>query len=450
LVVGSETMNQAENGQRNINNDMVEIELREYLYLLWRKKWIIIILVVLALVASYFFSKQMTKIYSTSTMIMINKSGSSENIFDEQFSINIEDKNEVERYMYILESRKILNNVIRGSNLTNEDDELINTGALKNMVTIRRKGETDLLEITVNYSDPVIAKNIAENIVDEFQKEIKDINRANLKSASQFVYEQIVNIKSSLADLEEKILKYKKENDIIDPQQQSRNQLNQLSSLEMSKVESGLELEQALASLKEINEYLERKGFTSQEIDKIVNSDYENNNPIFTNLFNEKVDLEKQIVESKIKVDNYEQGIKSVNEELDKFPEKNLELSRLEREADVTENLYLLLKERQEEISIQTAMKSIDIVVLDNATINENPIKPNIKLNMAVAVLLAIFIAVFIIFMLDFMDRTIKNEEDIEKATGLSVLAIIPDADSGNKNDEYGYGYGYKKDDNND
>jgi len=441
-------MNQAESEQRNINNDLVEIDLREYLYLLWRKKWIIIILVILALVASYIFSKQMTKIYSTSTMIMINKSGSSENIFDEQFSINIEDKNEVERYMYILESRKILNNVIKKCNLTNEDDELISTNSLKNMVAIRRKGETDLLEITVNYSDPVMAKNIVENIVDEFKKEIKDINRANLNSASQFVDEQIVDIKSSLADLEEKILKYKKENDIIDPQQQSRNQLNQLSSLEMSKVESGLELEQALASLKEINEYLEKKGFTSQEIDKIVNSDYENNNPIFTNLFNEKVDLEKQIVESKIKMDNYAKGISSVNEELDKFPEKNLELSRLEREADVTENLYLLLKERQEEISIQTAMKSIDIVVLDNATINRNPIKPNITLNMAIAVLLAIFIAVFIIFIFEFMDRTIQNEKDIEKATGLSVLAIIPDADGDNKNDEYGYGYGYKEDDN--
>jgi len=448
LAVGSETMNQAESEQRNINNDLVEIDLREYLYLLWRKKWIIIILVILALVASYIFSKQMTKIYSTSTMIMINKSGSSENIFDEQFSINIEDKNEVERYMYILESRKILNNVIKKCNLTNEDDELISTNSLKNMVAIRRKGETDLLEITVNYSDPVMAKNIVENIVDEFKKEIKDINRANLNSASQFVDEQIVDIKSSLADLEEKILKYKKENDIIDPQQQSRNQLNQLSSLEMSKVESGLELEQALASLKEINEYLEKKGFTSQEIDKIVNSDYENNNPIFTNLFNEKVDLEKQIVESKIKMDNYAKGISSVNEELDKFPEKNLELSRLEREADVTENLYLLLKERQEEISIQTAMKSIDIVVLDNATINRNPIKPNITLNMAIAVLLAIFIAVFIIFMFEFMDRTIQNEKDIEKATGLSVLAIIPDDDGDNKNDEYGYGYGYKEDDN--
>ena len=441
-------MNQAESEQRNINNDLVEIDLREYLYLLWRKKWIIIILVILALVASYIFSKQMTKIYSTSTMIMINKSGSSENIFDEQFSINIEDKNEVERYMYILESRKILNNVIKKCNLTNEDDELISTNSLKNMVVIRRKGETDFLEITVNYSDPVMAKNIVENIVDEFKKEIKDINRANLNSASQFVDEQIVDIKSSLADLEEKILKYKKENDIIDPQQQSRNQLNQLSSLEMSKVESGLELEQALASLKEINEYLEKKGFTSQEIDKIVNSDYENNNPIFTNLFNEKVDLEKQIVESKIKMDNYAKGISSVNEELDKFPEKNLELSRLEREADVTENLYLLLKERQEEISIQTAMKSIDIVVLDNATINRNPIKPNITLNMAIAVLLAIFIAVFIIFIFEFMDRTIQNEKDIEKATGLSVLAIIPDADGDNKNDEYGYGYGYKEDDN--
>jgi len=150
------------------------------------------------------------------------------------------------------------------------------------------------------------------------------------------------------------------------------------------------------------------------------------------------INLETQILSSKIQIDTYENRINNLNKSLNIIPEKNLELSRLQREAKVTENIYLMLKERQEEINIQTAMKTSDIVVVDTATVNENPIKPNLKLNMAIAFVLAIFIAVFIIFLIEFMDRTIKLEEDVEKATGMSVIGTIPDIDEVDHKSGYG------------
>jgi capsular polysaccharide biosynthesis protein len=86
-----------------------------------------------------------------------------------------------------------------------------------------------------------------------------------------------------------------------------------------------------------------------------------------------------------------------------------------------------MLKERQEEINIQTAMKSSNIIIVDAAVVNEEPIRPNLQLNMAISFVLALFVSIFIIFLIEFMDDTIKEEKDIEKAINVNVIGIIPD-----------------------
>lgn len=491
-------MDQSNNRQSNFDEEMIEIDLREYMYLLWRKKWIIILLLIVALGASYYLSKQMTKIYNTSTLIMINQESNSNNIFDEQLSLNLSGQDTVESYKYIIRSRRILNKVINKLELKNKEDELIRPSVLEDKINISRRGDTDLIEITVNYSDPVKAQKIANNIVDEFKNEIKEMNRGSLKSASDFVDEQLKSVQNNLTKIEDKILNYKKKNEIINPEEQSKNQLNQLSELETERIGSELTLKQARSNLKEVNSYLEKENeeiissktisnnpviteakenlaslrvelaglkekytekhpevkevktkiteteeLLSEEVEEIVSTKVESTNPLYKDLINKKIDLETQILSSQIQIDTYDKRIESLNIQLDEIPEKNLELSRLQREAKVTENIYLMLKERQEEINIQTAMKTSDIVVVDTATLNENPIKPNLKLNMAIAFVLAIFIAVFIIFLIEFMDRTIKEEEDIEKATGLSVIGTIPDTET------IDHKSGYGRDDNN-
>jgi len=475
-------MNEENGYQSYLDEDMIEIDLREYMHIIWSKKWIIILLVIIALVASYFLSKQMTKIYSTSTLIMINNENNSSSLFENQLDLNLTGNNNIESYTYIIKSRKILNDVIHDLNLKNKEDDLIKAEALENNITISRRGETGLLEITVDYSDPVKAKNIADKIVENFTKEIQNINRADLKSASEFVNTQLVAVKNNLENTEEEILQFKKDNNIIQPEEQSKNQLSQLTRLETGLIESQLKLAEARATLEEINNYLQDQNenmissktisnnpiitkarndlsslkielagllekYTEQhpkvieiktkikeiekmmenEVQQIVSSKVESTNPLYMDLINNKINIENQILVAQIQIDSYKKQIKNIEGQLDNIPEKNLELSRLSREAKVTENIYLMLKERQEEINIQTAMKSSNIVMVDSPIVNEDPIRPNLQLNMAISFVLALFISIFIIFLIEFMDDTIKEEKDIEKAIGVNVIGIIPD-----------------------
>lgn len=51
---------------------------------------------------------------------------------------------------------------------------------------------------------------------------------------------------------------------------------------------------------------------------------------------------------------------------------------------------------------------------------------PRKTLNIAIAAFLGFMVSLGVIFLIEFLDKTIKNENDIEKYLGLTVLASIP------------------------
>lgn len=78
--------------------------------------------------------------------------------------------------------------------------------------------------------------------------------------------------------------------------------------------------------------------------------------------------------------------------------------------------------------TIPELMKVDNVSVLDKADPKEihGPIAPNPKLNIAVAFMLSLMLGVGISFLLDYLDDTVKTEEDIEMLLGVPVLASIP------------------------
>jgi capsular polysaccharide biosynthesis protein len=98
------------------------------------------------------------------------------------------------------------------------------------------------------------------------------------------------------------------------------------------------------------------------------------------------------------------------------FEHTNQELA-----ADVANAVAEQLKNKATEI-IQVQ----NIMIIDEALVPENPISPNKKMNTAIAGVLGIMLALFIIMLLHFLDNTIKDENDIEKQLGLTVIGVIP------------------------
>jgi capsular polysaccharide biosynthesis protein len=67
-----------------------------------------------------------------------------------------------------------------------------------------------------------------------------------------------------------------------------------------------------------------------------------------------------------------------------------------------------------------------NIQIIDNAVLPKSPVSPNKKLNVAIAFFLGLMLSLGISFMMEFMDRTIKTEIDVEKYLDIPVIGIIP------------------------
>lgn len=67
-----------------------------------------------------------------------------------------------------------------------------------------------------------------------------------------------------------------------------------------------------------------------------------------------------------------------------------------------------------------------NISIIDTAEVSESPSSASITKIVGIATIAGAFVAVAAIFLIFYFDTTIKNEEDIEKATGLPVIGLVP------------------------
>jgi len=70
--------------------------------------------------------------------------------------------------------------------------------------------------------------------------------------------------------------------------------------------------------------------------------------------------------------------------------------------------------------------KSDNVMLLDQAQLPTSKASPNITLNIAIAFFLGLMISVGLVFMIEFLDNTVKTQEDVEKLLGLPVIGLIP------------------------
>ena len=76
---------------------------------------------------------------------------------------------------------------------------------------------------------------------------------------------------------------------------------------------------------------------------------------------------------------------------------------------------------------ISNDVKKVDNVqLLDEALEPTAPDNPKPKLNMAIAFFIGIMVSLGIAFLLEYLDNTVKSQEEIEKLTGVPVIGIIP------------------------
>ncbi|HOJ12367.1 MAG TPA: Wzz/FepE/Etk N-terminal domain-containing protein [Clostridiales bacterium] len=148
------------------------MELKEYLNIIIKRIWLIILLPLIAsMVSAYVSFYIIDQVYeANTTLYIINKSNASE------LSIAYNDllvgQKLVEDYKEIVKSRRITSEVVEELDLKN-----ITSSMLAEKINVSAKNETRLIEIRVQNKVPQLAADIANKVADVFTREIVKIMR---------------------------------------------------------------------------------------------------------------------------------------------------------------------------------------------------------------------------------------------------------------------------------
>ncbi|MCK5687431.1 polysaccharide biosynthesis tyrosine autokinase [bacterium] len=361
--------------------------------------------------------------------------------------------------------------------------------SLQQNISISTIRETQAIRITYQSKSAVEAALVVNTMIHEYYNLDLDRSRGAMGEVKDFLSSQLVKIEKSLRESEDSLQAYQQREGVVNLDVASQELLTTLSDFESVYYTAVAEKQVILKQLDYLKEQLsakekellnsviqtsnplilnlqyqialieadivkaESQGFNENseqykeyankviiykkrlnaETQKLLNYGYipGPDDPMGVNqsLLKDIVRLQTEQISTDAKVLEYDRLVKFYNGELEKLPLKIISFARLERERQVNEKLYLLMKQRFEESRITEASQIGSVYVIDPAIPGKYPIKPKKKMNVLLGGFLGLGLGIGIIFIREFLDNTIKSKEDVQKA-GFSVLAMVPSMDT--------------------
>jgi succinoglycan biosynthesis transport protein ExoP len=106
--------------------------------------------------------------------------------------------------------------------------------------------------------------------------------------------------------------------------------------------------------------------------------------------------------------------------------EKFIQYQNLERKVDTSRQLYDALIARIKRQQLTDRAQSIDVYMLEKASIPEDPVSPNKKRNIMFGLLLGVMGGIGLCFFVDYLDNTVKSSEDAQDRFHLPVIGTVP------------------------
>jgi capsular exopolysaccharide synthesis family protein len=113
-----------------------------------------------------------------------------------------------------------------------------------------------------------------------------------------------------------------------------------------------------------------------------------------------------------------------IDARLSDLPEAEMNLARLERNRTVSENVYILMRTKYEEIRIAEAGQIGNVTIIDTA-LPGGLVRPSRQRNLAIGFIVGLALGIGTVFLRERLDTSLSSPEQIE-AMGVSVLGVIP------------------------
>ncbi len=351
--------------------------------------------------------------------------------------------------------------------------------------------ETQLVELSYQSTSPELAARIANGYADVFIEWGIENRTYTVGQASSFLSAQIETLRQEIEERQKQLNSFtSKSGFTLDPagealvqrRQTLEQQYNAVVAERISKEAAYSELRSTASTGGSGGSDARADELRSQTI--ALESEYQKKLAVYTPEWPEMKTLQAEIAEKKEQLRRMgaatrQEAAEQARTEYQKAKREEdsleAELRRLAADArlqngsvleyanqttyiDTRKQLLGELVKRQSETEVasrvQTSQES-NVRVVDRAIVPGRAFKPSLQSDLTKSLIAGLLLGIGAIFLLEYLDRTVKDPEELEALLGLPTLAVIPDIDekarSGgmrvrygkNYSYQYGYGYGY-------
>lgn len=354
-------------------------------------------------------------------------------------------------YVELMKSNTVLQPIIDELDWPEDDKEFLTPEKFaKKNLTIENAKQTNLIKVTAKGKTPEEAQMISQHVVDNFLDMMTGMNKETQSLLVKFLNERIDQAKQESDDAAKKFAAYQKEHKIYDPETQAKGLIGQLQAYDdaISKMqvqaESGqAQLDTANAKLNEmkagsqaynINDNETVQGIRKQivakqvelvgleqkytenhpsviaaqdqlsklqqslanEVNAVVSSNATSLNPAQAELLKTQAQAQATVATAQASEAAIKSQRDSKQKELGDLPSGVVDYLELERDAKIKNEVYVNLVKQCEQSRVQQAMDSMDIQVVDSASLPfaEKPVWPRPKLMTALGFVFGWILAV--------------------------------------------------------
>jgi len=121
----------------------------------------------------------------------------------------------------------------------------------------------------------------------------------------------------------------------------------------------------------------------------------------------------------------FQRQVATYRRENPKLVERAIEMTRLQRSKKVYEDMFAILLEKGEEARIKSATGTGGIRIIDNPVIPQKPVPAHVPRNLALGLMLGMGLGFGLAMLRDYLDNTIRSQEELTRQTGLAVMGAV-------------------------
>lgn len=453
-----------------------------------KRKWIIVATTILVTVLSFAYTNRKTRIYQATATVIIDPQAPK--VLGTQMQDVVElgangvlgNEDYYNTQFHIIHSRSLAEEVVKrygldsdprivGANPTDSEEELNAraTAYVEGSIRVLPIKDSRVVGISVRDPSPELAQELANHVATVFIDRNLQVKRSETIDASKWVAEKLDKAKVDLHASETALYDFKRKNNILsvaleDRQNMTTKALEQFHDaltdthkkridlqarrravarlintdsvdIPSSYVSESAGIEQARRNYRDEAQKLaqlqKRYGPKHPE----VQYQEERTTAARDALKAEGLTLLRSL-DGEIKADldaeaNYTKEVERLTEEALVLNKQEIDYKRLSRDSQNNSDIYALLLKRAQESGLQAQDTSNNIRPLDSALRPASPIEPNLRSSVVLGFALGLMLALALAFFVEFMDRSVKSQEDIEVNIGLPFLGFVPSVDLG-------------------